>query len=161
MRSDLEDRLFEEFPDLFCRRLNSKSPLFYGIKTRDGWFNLIRSLCRIIQSHVNSQVVNDRKIIKSSDNNLVEISCEELDNLKFFVQPEIIEIRETMGGLRFYLSGGNSYIFGAITFAEDLSFEICEFCGSPGKNQPIDRFFITICPVCKEREYEGKSKLAE
>jgi hypothetical protein len=157
MRKELEDKLFDEFPDLFFQKKDASSKLFCGIKTGDGWFNLIRSLCRIIQIHVNNQNNNGSKIIKQSEEKLYEVNLDELDNRKFFVQPEIIQIKSNMGGLRFYLSGGDGYIFGAITLAEDLSFEVCEFCGSPGRNQLIDVDYITVCPACKEREYESKT----
>lgn len=161
MKKELEDTLFNEFPDLFIRRKDSSSKLFYGIKTGDGWFNLIRSLCRTIQIHVNNQASDECKIIKQSEEEMHEISLSDLDYRKFFVQPEVIHIKSNMGGLRFYLSGGNGYIFGAITLAEDLSFEVCECCGSPGQNQLIGIDYITVCPACKEREYESKTGLAK
>lgn len=38
-----------------------------------------------------------------------------------------------MGTLRFYVSGGDDLVHGAIGFAEKMSATICEITGAPGK----------------------------
>lgn len=156
MKKELQDILIEEYPRLFVRHLKKDSDHHYRIEVEDGWYNLIRSLCRTIQTHVNNQVRIGSKVVTSTDQYL-EVSQEDLDERKFFIQPEVIQIKEKWGGLRVYLSGGDGFISGAITLAEDLSFEICEFCGAPGKNQVLNGWYKTTCKSCKEKEYESKS----
>ena len=69
---------------------------------------------------------------------LVENLCILIENHSHFQRPEIHEvvarqIKEKFGGLRFYYDGGDAFIRGAVTFAEQLSYHICEMCGAPGK----------------------------
>lgn len=47
---------------------------------------------------------------------------------------EVIQIKEKFGGLRYYTNGAICEEFmGAIAFAENYSYHICEKCGDAGK----------------------------
>lgn len=45
---------------------------------------------------------------------------------------QITQIKEKFGGLRIYGHEFTDYISGAVTLAEDMSYKLCEVCGSPG-----------------------------
>lgn len=42
------------------------------------------------------------------------------------------QVKEKFGGLRFYYRGGDEYIRGLVSFAESMSYRVCEDCGKPG-----------------------------
>lgn len=42
------------------------------------------------------------------------------------------QVKEKFGGLRFYVDGGDDEIYAMISFAEAMSYRMCEECGSPG-----------------------------
>lgn len=44
-------------------------------------------------------------------------------------QVEATQIKEKFGGLRFYINGGDDYIYGMIDLAEHMSYNTCEICG--------------------------------
>ena len=73
-----------------------------------------------------------------------------VNNLNTF---RIIQIKEKFGGLRFYINGAppNSKIYDIIDKYEDLSFEICEFCGAPGKTEDYQGWLFTWCKNCKNK----------
>jgi hypothetical protein len=56
------------------------------------------------------------------------------------------QVKEKFGGLRFYVSGADEYVHGAISMAESMSYRTCEVCGSPGKVYR-DGWFTTLCPT--------------
>ncbi|WP_167631594.1 hypothetical protein [Mariprofundus ferrooxydans] len=47
--------------------------------------------------------------------------------------PEVRQVKEKFGGLRFYIDGGSQAIYDRIDEAEELSFHVCEVCGKVGK----------------------------
>ena len=106
MKSELEDKLFTEYPLLFPSRTNIQSSCMgFGFECGDGWYSLIDSLCLSIQNYVSS-------------------------NKK--PQPVVVQVKEKFGTLRFYIEGSDDLIDGMIWFAETLSGRICELCGRPG-----------------------------
>jgi hypothetical protein len=42
------------------------------------------------------------------------------------------QVKEKFGTLRFYINGGDDYIYGLISMAESMSSVTCEICGKPG-----------------------------
>ena len=42
------------------------------------------------------------------------------------------QVKEKFGGLRFYVDGGDDWVYGAISMAESMSYRTCEVCGAPG-----------------------------
>jgi hypothetical protein len=57
------------------------------------------------------------------------------------------QIKEKMGTLTVYYSGGDDYCRGAVSMAESMSSRICEDCGNPGKIRP-GGWIRTLCDVC-------------
>lgn len=108
MKPELEKILYDSYPQIFQDR--NKSPLetsmCWGIDCGDGWFDLLDSLCSQITYHLE----------RHPDT------------------PPVVafQVKEKWGGLRFYVNGGDQTTDNWISFAEHMSYRICEVCGSPG-----------------------------
>jgi len=107
MNQELQQKLFDKYPLLFAQHdLDMKETcMCWGIETGDGWFDLIDTLCKTIQSYI---------------------------TLNHKPQVEFVQVKEKFGTLRVYTAGGDDIIHGMIWFAESLSGTICEVCGKPG-----------------------------
>ncbi len=74
--------------------------------------------------------------------------------------PEVFQVKEKFGGLRFYIDPlidtVADQIYEAIDEAEKKSIQTCEICGSPGK-QGGHGWIQTLCEPClieQERDTE-------
>jgi len=119
MHQELSKYLYDEFPELYRGRTKpmSKSSMCFGFGCSDGWFQLLCDL--------------------SAD--LMEI-CEEAG----IEVPEVKQVKEKFGGLRYYVRGGNEATNARIRQAEEASVTICEVCGNPGKTRGVGRV-QTLC----------------
>lgn len=133
MTPDKDKLLCEKYPKIFKNRNSSvqESCMSCGFECEDGWFNLIDTLCSIIQNHVDWKTKNS--------------SPEDSEDL----QPVADQVKSKFGGLRFYVSGGDDTISGMIIMAESLSFKICEECGNVGSKKGRGWIF-TMCDNCWE-----------
>lgn len=59
----------------------------------------------------------------------------------------IAQIKEKFGGLRFYADGGDDHVHGMISFAESLSYNICENCWQKGESR-AGGWVVTLCDEC-------------
>lgn len=125
MSPDLENKLFERYPHIF-RRGEGFSHITH-LEISDGWFNLIDVLCSTIQSHIDN--------LRYRSNGPAEIDV---------VSIHATQVKEKWGGLRFYVSGGDDFIWGAIANAENMSYRICEVCGKPGSSRRSS-WIQTLC----------------
>jgi len=93
-----------------------------GVECGDGWFWLIDNLCNCIQNYINNNSVD---------------------------QVEAVQVKEKFGGLRFYINYSDDIVFGMIRLAENISYNICEECGSfEGKMAYAGYWIKTLCPKC-------------
>ena len=86
----------------------------------DGWYTLIDELCGQLQR------MTDRE-----------------------GAPQVVaqQIKEKLGGLRFYVGTAHVSQHALIRFAEDLSYRICETCGATGQLLATERhWLLTRCP---------------
>ena len=105
MNKNLQNKLFEDFPELFSRRKLSKkeTAMCYGISCGDGWYPLIYNLCETIKNHIDYY---------------------ELESV------QIDQIKSKFNGLRFYLHKSSvTEISAMISITEKLSYHICQHCG--------------------------------
>ncbi len=139
MHQLLDDYLCKKYPKIFIER--NKSPMetcmCWGIDTGDGWFYLIDSLCSFIQWRIDNPPYDENGKQKIS-----QVICHQL--------------KEKFGTLRFYYSGGNNEIRGAINFAEYISGFICEYCGKMDCSVGQTKGWIMTC--CKKHSKNGKWK---
>jgi hypothetical protein len=112
MKQELQDKIFEDFPELFELRRPRKEgekvmpSICYGLECGDGWYDLIYTLC--------SQIAN---YIKWN-----EKDC----------KVQVLQVKEKFGGLRFYTNAVPDKIRGMINMAEAMSYKICDVCGNKG-----------------------------
>jgi hypothetical protein len=122
MNPQLQDKLFKKYPKIFAQKDQSMqtTAMCRGIECRDGWYWLIDQLCECIQGY--------------------------MVNLKD--QIEALQVKEKFGGLRFYTNYSDSDVDGMIWFAESLSLNICETCGSTENVTQTKGWAMTRCKKC-------------
>ena len=70
-----------------------------------------------------------------------------------------LQVKEKFGGLRFYTKGGDAVTQAYIEFAESLSYNICEACGST-KDVTASQGWITIrCAECRAKDAKQRKKI--
>lgn len=116
MNSENTKKLLEKYPEIFNLVTSPGNAPHYPIslfifECGDGWYNIIDSLCAAIKNREYNQKLNKKQ----------------------FAPVVATQVKEKYGGLRFYYSGGDDYIDGAVVLAEYLSEMTCEKCGAPGK----------------------------
>jgi len=128
MRKELEDQLVGKYPKIFSQ--------IKSFQHGNGWFHIIDALCACIQNECDHNIRELKRINP-------EVTEEDIEDL----QVRAVQVKEKFGGLRFYIGSGNTEIFGMIRMAEEISFKICEECGSPGKNRS-GGWIKTLCDSC-------------
>jgi len=108
MHQELEQKLYDDFPELYRGRNKSlkESSMCFGFSCGDGWFQIIYDLSADIMAIVNEEGI---------------------------AVPEVRQVKEKLGGFCFYLDGVNEKINRRIMQATALSLETCEVCGAPGR----------------------------
>ena len=121
MNAENTQTLFQMFPRLYRghAKARTESPMGRGFECEDGWFGLIRDLSAAI-----------------------ERACDEAG----VPVPEAVQVKEKLGGLRFYLDRRDVPIAKAIRRAEEASYKICEECGREGTLSVTSRgWYRTVC----------------
>lgn len=130
-----KDRLLSErYPEIFKdhRRGARETPASFGFDCSDGWFDIIDALCKNIQDHLTHHRARRH------------MTNEEFEER---VQVRAVQVKEKFGGLRFYVSGGDDYVRGAVAVAESMSYRICESCGDKGHRRS-GGWVKTLCDKC-------------
>lgn len=142
MNKKLDNYLVEKYPKIFINRYKGpmESCLYFGFEHNDGWFWLIDQLCNSIQSYID----NNNKY-RSEDKQISQVVAD--------------QIKEKFGGLRFYYSGGDNHIDGMVSFAENMSYNICESCGSIENVGSTSGWVYTICKECYDTSDQRVSSL--
>jgi hypothetical protein len=113
----------------------------------DGWLSLVDKLCSMIRHKLDT-------ITKYND---IWLENEVIDMFKHatnqaLVQDfKIVQIKEKFGGLRFYVDGADKEINAWISFAESMSYEICEECGTNQNIGTTSGWIRTICGACSTK----------
>lgn len=110
----MENNELDEY-DQFVKGLSTKYPEMYrdvycGISIGKGWFQIVDELSGLIHSHY--------KWLSQQG--------------KAAGYPQVAQIKEKFGGLRFYIDAADDYTYGAINMAEQVASRTCEVCGAPG-----------------------------
>lgn len=64
----------------------------------------------------------------------------------------IVQIKEKFGGLRIHVINSNKKINQLIVETEELSFTVCEFCGTT-ENVTVEGGWIkTLCKTCRDKK---------
>jgi hypothetical protein len=145
MREDLDKLLCERYHKIFRDRIH------FDFSCGDGWFWLINNLCFDIQSHLDNWNGSWLKFKDKKDS--YYFGKEEIP------QAIALQVKEKLRGLRFYYSGGDDQIRGMVDFAESLSYEICEDCGSHKNIGCSSGWLATLCEECfNNRDDEWKQR---
>lgn len=127
MREELQQKLYDDYPKIFA---NSKLPYnksilsWYGIECEDGWYQLIHNMCWYIQHTI---------------------------DIKNIQQVVATQIKEKFGYLSFYHVGGNNITEVMISQNEQMSFYICEYCGTTLNVGHTNEWIKTICKECYDK----------
>ena len=105
MNDENTEALFRMCARLYRSRTEQESLMRYGFACGDGWFVLIRDLSQAIE--------------RACDEDGVPVA-------------EAMQVKEKLGGLRFYVSACTDRVRKLIERAEEDSFKVCEECGKEG-----------------------------
>jgi hypothetical protein len=105
----------------------------WGFSCKDGWYWLIDSLCSNLQWNTDK-------------------------NNRDGKYPQIIasQVKEKFGGLRFYVESASEVQHAIISWAESLSYHICEKCGSTKNIGSTQGWMSTLCIECRDPESNWK-----
>ena len=138
MNKKLDIYLVAKYPKIFVNRYDNmkKTAMCWGFEHGDGWFWLLDQLCDSIQNYVD---INNK------------YRSEEVKKI-----PQVIatQVKEKFGTLNFYSQGGDEYTRGMIRLAEDMSANICEFCGSTINVGRTSGWISTVCKDCYDNSPE-------
>lgn len=140
------DTLYEKYSDLFANIDNKHSCMAFGIECNIGWYDIMSSVCYQIKQHeknIAERIAARNKYERENDKSDLEYSAVKFD-----------QIKEKYGGLRIYFSGGDDYVDGLISMAEEMSYKICERCGCPGSPNK-QGWIMTLCDKCREDLVRG------
>jgi hypothetical protein len=140
MDQELQNQLFEKYPDLFSNKDKDimSSCMGWGIECGNGWFDIISPLCFMIKNHENNIVWQTEYKQKTQP-----------DYQSDYFPVKFDQVKEKYGGLRLYFSGGDEYVEGLVSMAEAMSYKICEVCGDRGS--PNENGWIsTLCEGCRK-----------
>ena len=150
MNQGLDQKLCEKYPKIFAMRNGkpSETNMCWGFQCDDGWYDLIDSMCAMIQHHINwreQQHDYDIQWNANPDNQPREV-------MQPVEQVVATQVKEKFGGLRFYYRGGDEYIRGMVDFAEQFSCRICEVTGDRGELHIDSGVIKTLSPKLIETD---------
>lgn len=169
MRKELDEELCRKYPLIFADRHKpmTETAMCWGFECGDGWYNLIDVLCGLLY-HDYEMAKRKYETTKEwfEDTGHVPwqkgraITPEEVEEyrLKMVEEeskvPVASQVKEKFGGLRFYVNRASEKHYNYISFAENMSYCICEVCGSPGKLY-TQGWHTTLCEThAKEHGYD-------
>ena len=144
MDDELQDKLYQKYPNLFSNKTKSptESCMSWGCEVGNGWYDILSCLC--------DSVVEYENMIKNNNIWSEKQFGEPAQKYKNYCPVKFDQVKEKYGGLRVYFSGGDDYIDGLISMAETMSYKTCEICGTPGK--PNTHGWInTLCDECRNQ----------
>jgi len=121
MQKELEQKLVERWPMWFnVRGDRRQNRMADGFCHGDGWFEILWRLCEALAPLV--------------------AAAEKQTGRPF----EVLQVKEKLGGLRFYVNHRTDAICERITAAELESMRTCEVCGQPGTRR-MGNWIRTLC----------------
>jgi hypothetical protein len=136
--------LYKQYSSLFVNINKSprESCMSFGIECNLGWYELLSSVCWRISQHEKN--VSERIAVRNKYGTPNDQSDLDYFPVKFD------QIKEKFGGLRIYYSGGDDYVEGVISMAEEYSYKVCEVCGNAGKPNK-GGWITTLCDSCRNK----------
>lgn len=166
MRKELDEALCAKYPEIFRDRHKpmTETAMCWGFACGDGWYSLIDTLCSLLMS----EVTNLRHTVHVMRNKLDPLGRVDERLSRYFTPERLAEteahlaqaeaelpvasqVKEKFGGLRFYVDGGTKKHYAYISFAEAMSYKICEECGATRNVHQTTGWVRTICVPCAEK----------
>jgi len=137
--------------DTFAKSMEEKYPKmlvtpYGGFAISEGWWHIVDNLMGHIQHHIDWSVKNHQWDLENDKKNVRPVCS----------QVTVNQIKEKFGGLRFYYSGGDEYIYGLVSMAECWAENTCETCGDKGERRG-GGWIRTLCDK-HEAEYQQRMK---
>jgi len=155
MNKQLTEKLYEKYPKIFKQKdlPMNQTCMCWNFDCGDGWYSLLDCLCKEIQYRVDE---GESHYIRYPFGMFFGkiFGCTWMvgrHTTKKIHQVEAIQVKEKFGGLRFYYQGGNTEIHNTISFAESLSYYICETCGSMDNVSQTKGWVYTWCEECQTK----------
>jgi hypothetical protein len=151
-------------------------PIQFGFEVGDGWYVLLDELMNSIQSYIKAEANSNKYqpryvLIRMLHHSLSNSRFKHFRSLGYFIfkyapkrkaipiKVYIDQVKEKFGGLRFYYHGGDDMIDGMVSFAESLSYRICEFCGSSENVGHTNGWIFTVCKNCMKTNDHMKNRI--
>ena len=135
MKPELQDKLFDKYPQLFVNKDKSimESCMGWGIDCDDGWYDILSSLCWMIKQHEDNNLSQQEWKNKQNNDFEKDLGVSLIGKETEYPPVKFDQIKEKFGGLRVYFSGGDEYIEGLVSMTEAISYKLCEVCGNKGE----------------------------
>ena len=151
-----EDQEFKDY-EAFAKKMEDAYPRMFGghyggFACGKGWWPLLEKLCATIQSHIDW--ANDTRTALLLSNPYGHTIPDAVE------QVVVQQIKEKFGTLRFYYDGGDDYIRGATTLAENLTGHLCEECGGLGTRRG-GGWVRTLCDTHEQEHQARQEKYAK
>lgn len=143
MKQELDEELCAKYPKIFANRHGDmkETLMCWGFECGDGWYKILDSLCRQIQSHIDWK--NEQRDRFQRGNGCTQVVA--------------VQVKEKFGGLRFYYDGGDDAIDGMVRMAESWAANTCETCGESGTIRH-GGWIRTLCDRHEEERQEQYAK---
>ena len=174
MNKHLDDYLCKKYPKIFAERNlpMTETCMCWGFPG-DGWFFLIDNLCQHIQAHIYTRVYDPDGIFSKINWKFRDWAYKlhvpykivwMLPQPKYAWRPRKIpqvvahQVKEKLGTLCFYYSGGDEYISNIVSYTEYLSSKICEDCGAMNEcvGSTTKGWIHTTCARCQPKDVDGE-----
>lgn len=144
MDEELQNKLYQKYPRLFANKDKSiqESCMAWGIECGNGWYDLLSSVCWRISQHEKN--IEDRIRIRNEagkDNDETDLK---------YSPVKFDQIKEKFGGIRIYYTGGDEYVNGVVSLADEMSYKLCEVCGNSGRPSKSG-WITTLCDNCRSK----------
>jgi len=168
MKAEMEKELMSvRYPEIFREHTlpTDRTCMCWGLECGDGWFTLLDTLCKALQ-----HIYHERAL-----QTVAEQVKEKYGTLRFYyrVEPDMRYLSPTDQEDDFMLThefssktgwalvAPNTYrtkfkfdrwdskIDGIVTMAEQMSANICELCGHPGRLDADHGWYSTLCEPCR------------
>jgi len=146
MNEELDKQLCDKYPLLFKDRNADMrtTAMCWGFACGDGWFNIVDTLCwHLHHKYDDAKSRHDYLVTRLGSSRFGEkgapVTQEDIDEAEAKIDdeagkvPVAVQVKEKFGTLRFYVQGASEEHYNYISFAESMSGNTCEECGSPGK----------------------------
>lgn len=127
----------------------------FGIGVGDGWYGLLDCLC----GNIDSAIKYENKCVENYRKDPEGFTWKPAS--KPYNYPEVHQIKEKFGGLRFYCatpSGTRYELRGMLQLAESMSFRICDVCGNQGEARK-GSWIRTLCDSCEKKDKKKWAKI--